>query len=216
MLQAMRTRAAAITASGALAIVACTHAGTEPPPAPRPAETAPAAQATTQTPSGQRVNADAALAADFTKRVQEYMALHKKAVAKVSNLPKEATPEQIDRHQRALAREIQNVRRGAKAGDIFTQETRAYVRRQIASAFAGPEGKRLRGSIMDENPGPIKLAPNGRYPDTVPLATMPPQVLSALPKLPPELEFRFIGNRLILLDVPAHLVVDFIEGALPE
>jgi hypothetical protein len=69
---------------------------------------------------------------------------------------------------------------------------------------------------MDENPGPIRLRVNGRYPDTVPLTTMPPKVLAALPKLPSSLEYRFIGERLILLDVPAHLVVDFIEDALPR
>jgi len=60
------------------------------------------------------------------------------------------------------------------------------------------------------------VSANGRYPDTVPLATMPPQVLAALPTLPDELEFRFIADRLILLDVPAHLVVDYIEDALPR
>jgi hypothetical protein len=57
---------------------------------------------------------------------------------------------------------------------------------------------------------------NGRYPDGVPLTTMPPQVLAALPKLPPELEYRFIGERLVLLDGPAHLIVDFIQDALPR
>ena len=33
---------------------------------------------------------------------------------------------------------------------------------------------------------------------------MPPQVLAALPKLPEDIEYRFIGDRLILLDVHAH------------
>jgi hypothetical protein len=69
---------------------------------------------------------------------------------------------------------------------------------------------------MDENPGPIKLQISGRYPDSVPLATMPPQVLAELPKVPQELEYRFIGERLILLDVPAHLIIDYIEEALPR
>jgi hypothetical protein len=45
---------------------------------------------------------------------------------------------------------------------------------------------------------------------------MPPQLLASLPKLPEALEYRFIGDRLILLDVHAHLVVDFIERALPR
>jgi hypothetical protein len=45
---------------------------------------------------------------------------------------------------------------------------------------------------------------------------MPPKVLAAMPKLPQILEYRFIGERLILLDVPAHLIIDFIEDALPR
>jgi hypothetical protein len=69
---------------------------------------------------------------------------------------------------------------------------------------------------MDENPGPIKLQVNSRYPDTVPLATMPPQVLAALPRLPEDLEYRFIGTRLVLLDVHADIIVDYIDDAMPS
>ena len=146
------------------------------------------------------------------------MAVHEKVHEKggVPGLPKETTPEEIDKYQRALARAIQQLRPRAKPGEIFTKEIRAYFRRQLDSVFGGPEGRGLRASIMDENPGPIKLQINGRYPDTVPLATMPPQVLAALPKLPEELEYRFIGERLILLDEPAHLIVDYIDDALPN
>ena len=166
-----------------------------------------------------RVNPEAALAAEFTKRVHEYMDIHEQVHEKgtgVPHLPKEATPEQIDKYERAVAHAIQQLRPRAKPGDIFTKEIRAYFRRQLEGVFSGPEGRKLKASIMDENPGPLKLMVNGRYPDSVPLATMPPQVLAQLPKLPTELEYRFIAERLILLDVLAHLVVDYIEDALPK
>jgi hypothetical protein len=71
---------------------------------------------------------------------------------------------------------------------------------------------------MDENPIPAeasKLAVNIRYPDTVPLTTVPPQVLQTLPKLTEDIEYRFIGDQLILLDGHAHVIVDFIPDALP-
>jgi hypothetical protein len=188
---AYRSRLAMMTAAGALALV---HAV-----------------------SGQtRVNPDAALAAEFTRRTKEYGALHNKLEATLPRLPKEATPEQIDNHQRALERLIAQGRPKAQVGDFFTKETRAYFRRQLAAVFQGPEGRQLKASIMDENPGAIKLHVNSRYPDTVPLSTMPPQVLAALPRLPEELEYRFIADRLLLLDVHAHIVVDFIEDALPK
>ena len=50
----------------------------------------------------------------------------------------------------------------------------------------------------------------------MPLTTVPPQVLQTLPKLTEDLEYRFIGDWLILLDVHAHVIADFIEDALPE
>jgi hypothetical protein len=199
MSAALRTRAAAMAMAGAFAVGAVAQGATE------------------QSQSGQtRVNPDAALAVEFTKRVKAYLELHTKAGDGFPRLSKEATPQEIDQHQRSLARAIQQVRPKAQPAEIFTKETRAYFRRQLAAVFAGAEGRKLKASIMDENPGPVRLNVNSRYPDTIPLSTMPPQVLAALPKLPPELEYRFIGERLILLDVPAHLVVDFIEDALPR
>ena len=65
-------------------------------------------------------------------------------------------------------------------------------------------------------PSAAKLTVNARYPDIVPLTTIPPQVLQTLPKLTEDLEYRFIGNALILLDVHAHIIADFIEDALPK
>jgi hypothetical protein len=44
---------------------------------------------------------------------------------------------------------------------------------------------------------------------------VPPQVLSALPKLPEELEYRFIGDRLILLDKHAHTIADYMNTVFP-
>ena len=74
----------------------------------------------------------------------------------------------------------------AKPGDIFTPEARPVIKRLLASVFGGPDGKQLKASIMDEAqaaPSAAKLTVNGRYPDTVPLTSVPPQVLQTLPKL---------------------------------
>jgi hypothetical protein len=162
------------------------------------------------------VNRDAQLSVEFQKRVNEYVALHKKMESTLPKLSDESAPGEISRHQEALGRLIEQGRPKAQPGDIFTKESRAYFRRLLAGTFAGPDGRKLKASINDENPGPIRLRVNGRYPDTVPLSTMPPQVLASLPKLPEELEYRFIGERLILLDVHAHVVVDFLDDALPK
>ena len=48
----------------------------------------------------------------------------------------------------------------------------------------------------------------------VPISTVPPQVLAQLPKLPEELEYRFIQTTLILFDSHAHIIADFVERAI--
>lgn len=167
-------------------------------------------------PAVQKVNRDARIAAEFTARINAYMDVHTGLENKLPKLSTEATPEEIDKHQRALNALMAEARRGARAGDIFTRETRALFRRYLAAVFGGRDAKQLRASIMDENPGPVTIAVNQRYPDEIPFATMPPQVLEWLPKLPQELEYRFIADDLILLDVHAHMIVDIIKDALPR
>ena len=152
-------------------------------------------------------------------RLKEYVDLHIKLERSLPKLPKEATPEQIDKNQRALEKLVREARATAKPGDIFTPEARPVIKRLLATVFGGPDGKQLKASIMDENPvDPValKLTVNGRYPDTVPLTTVPPQVLQTLPKLTEDLEYRFIGDWLILLDLHAHVIADFIDNALPK
>jgi hypothetical protein len=163
-----------------------------------------------------KVNPDARIAADFIARVNAYVELHRRLEDTLPKLSTDATPESINTHQRNLSRMIADARRGAKPGDIFTRETRALFRRYLSAVFGGPDGRQLKASINDENPGPVKVGVNQPYPNEIPLATMPPQVLQWLPQIPDELQYRFIGDRLVLLDVHAHLVVDLIEDALPN
>jgi hypothetical protein len=176
----------------------------------------PGADAATRGQEAPRVNQDALLIADFTKRVQDYQDLHEKLERSLPSRPDKLTPGEVDYHERALGRLIAQERARAAHGDVFTKDNRAYFRRQIARALSGPDGPQMRRAIMDENPGGIQLRINSRYPDEIPIVTMPPQILAALPKLPQELEFRFIGRRLILLDAHARLVVDYIDDALPR
>lgn len=161
------------------------------------------------------MNADAETMAEFTRRVNEYVALHKKLEAPLPNLPKEATPQQIDEHQRALGKLIQEARTGAKPGDLFTPDMRRIVRKLLATVFHGPGGQQVKRSILDEYTEGARLQVNMRYPDTVPLSTVPPQVLANLPTLPEDLEYRFVGDRLILLDSHAHIIADYVEKVFP-
>ncbi len=160
--------------------------------------------------------ADSQALSTMNDRLKEYIDLHLKLERTLPSLPKDATPQQIDRNQRAFEVMMRNSRATAKPGDIFTPEARPVIMRLLANVFGGPEGQQLKASIMDENPVGVTVSVNGRYPDTVPLSTVPPQVLQTLPKLSEDMEYRFIGDRLILLDTHAHVIADFIEDALPR
>jgi hypothetical protein len=153
---------------------------------------------------------------DFQHRIDDYAALHKKIEAELPALPKEASPMQIDQHQREFGKRMAEVRAGARHGDLMTPAMQALVRRHLAQVFSGKDSADLKGSVMDENPAGMKVSLNERYPDEVPLSTMPPEVLQMLPKMPQGLEYRFVGRNLVIMDDPAHLIADFVSDAIPE
>lgn len=169
-----------------------------------------------ETAQGPRVNPDAKALAEFMAKVNEYVELHRKLESTLPGMLSQTTAEQVDQSQRSLGRLIQQARSGAKQNDLFVKDARKVLRRLLISAFEGPNGKELKETIMEENVGQIRLQVNMRYPDNVPVTTVPPQILQILPKLPAELEYRFLGDRLILFDEHAHLIPDFMNDAVPR
>ncbi|HEV8202167.1 MAG TPA: hypothetical protein VGS03_19320 [Candidatus Polarisedimenticolia bacterium] len=145
----------------------------------------------------------------FDVRLKDYLALKNKAEHGLPHLTKQSTPEEVVRHQRALAAQIKEARPGAKAGWFFTPQIEALVKRTMTEVLSGADGPSVRDSILDENPDVKTIALHEQYPPAVPVSTMPPQVLAALPKLPKGLEYRFLGTRLVLLDTDADMVVDY-------
>jgi hypothetical protein len=203
----------ALTVTAVLGFGACNREA-PPPNAPATSESPKSAPATERV-VGPLSEEDAKALATMNDRLKEYLDLHAKVERGLPGLPKEATPQQIDKNQREFERLIREARATAKRGDIFTPEAQPVIKRLLATIFAGREGAQLKASIMDENPVNATVAVNGRYPDNVPLSTIPPQVLQTLPKLTEDMEYRFIGNTLILLDTHAHVIADYIGDALP-
>jgi hypothetical protein len=205
-------RAALLSIAAVTLWLGCSRSTPPPPPA---TTESPAAAPPTERVVGPLSTEDAAALATMNARLKEYVELHSKLERTLPKLPDDATPQQIDRNQRQLEQLVRDARRTAKQGDLFTPEARPVIKRLLATVFGGPEGKQLKDSIMDENPVGVRVTVNGRYPDTVPVSTVPPQVLQTLPKLSEDMEYRFIGDRLILLDAHAHVIADFIDHALP-
>ena len=215
-MSATRSGVVTLAAAAVLALCACGN-GTPPPP---PATSAsPASAPATERVVGPLSTEDAQALATMNDRLKEYVDVHIKIERSLPTLPKDATPPQIDANQRMFEKQLREARKAAKPGDLFTPEARPVIKRLLATVFGGPDGKQLKASIMDENPvDPValELTVNGRYPDTVPLTSVPPQVLQTLPKLHEDLEYRFVGDWLILLDVHAHVIADYIDNALPK
>ena len=153
---------------------------------------------------------------DFKKRVDAYMAVHRKAVGQVGALDPTRSPRQIADRQQALAAAIKAARAGARPGDIFAPDPGAIFRTIIRNEFAHRSGLALknREDAQDEVPDFTPMV-NQVYPTTYPLATFPPGVLRQLPPLPKGLEYRFVQRTLILLDSEANLIVDVLPDAAP-
>lgn len=161
-----------------------------------------------------RVNPQAEILQDFQDRVKKYMEVHKKAAQDSPKMKETKDPAEIKAAQDALATNIRAARANAKQGEIFTPEIAGHLRRLMYPEVKGPEGAETKKAIKEDEPGPIRLKVNARYPDDEPLPTVPPNLLANLPKLPEELEYRVVRNHLILRDVRANLIVDFIPGAI--
>lgn len=168
---------------------------------------------------GQRVplpNDQRATVAEFNQRIQAYMDLRAEVGAAV--LPIEVTSD-IDQIQRAvdkLAIGIRVARAGRPQGAIFSPEIAALFRRVIRTTCHDRFTDLLALIHEDwEQPLPPAVV-HGRWPDGVPVPSMPPDLLAALPNLPPQLEYRFINRDLVVRDIDANLILDFVPEAIPS
>ena len=149
----------------------------------------------------------------FTTRVHDYIEVHRRAAAGIEQ-PLCSDAEELGRQADALAAAIREARPRAREGDIFTIAAGEVFRARIAAmvrrsnldvaeflARQAGEGEELEVHVF------------GTLPWRTHLALMP--IIRALPELPQELEYRFAGRRLVLIDLGANMVVDVLRDALP-
>jgi hypothetical protein len=144
------------------------------------------------------------------------VALHRRLEA---DLPPEivtADPERLFAPRTALAREIRKARAAARQGDIFTPAVAEYFRGLITEALRVGRVENFLERIEEENSVRVIPTVNGDYPAGASISPMPACLLAALPPLPKELQYRFLSRDLILWDLHAGLIVDFVPRALVE
>lgn len=150
------------------------------------------------------------IAADFSARIEEYLNLRRTLEQGLPPLTVTDDPAEILRAELALARRIQAARAGARQGDIFTREIRADFRRVLLLETDQP----TRAAIMDENPGAFSSRINRIYSKEHPVSTVPANILAALPRLPDDIQYRFLGPHLVLHDIRANIILDRLPCAI--
>jgi hypothetical protein len=167
-------------------------------------------------PAQEKVNQNALVLQDFSKRVADYLEVHKTARSDVHGIKPTKSQQEISHYEHHLAERIRELRKGAAQGAIFTPEISAEFGRLIHLAMQGASAARVQQSLNHAEPVYLpRLRVNGPYPEGIPLQSTPPSFLLNLPKLPPEVEYRVVGHDLVLRDVDANLIVDLIPNVVP-
>lgn len=163
----------------------------------------------TDTPSDQQA------IAEFHQDVEEYAALHRRLDRALMLDHFAAWPEEGDMEAETLADVIRAARPQPLAGAIFRPAVSELIRFRLATRLwvlkyhtddalaephaGGVDPPRIYDWWFDgDEPEPWQ------------------SLLWDLPALPDELEYRFSGRHLVLVDEHAGMVVDVLENALPE
>ena len=152
--------------------------------------------------------------AEFAANLQKYLAVRDAADQKVPDLKETSDPAKVSDREKALGDAVRAMRVNAKQGDIFTPAVAAELGRLVKEDFAA-RSRSTQDAVMTEVPQRAPMKVNASYPTSEPLATVPPALLQKLPTLPEQLEYRFLDRDLILRDIKANLIVDFIPDVLP-
>ncbi len=154
----------------------------------------------------------------FLDAAKAYLAIEHSAPSQAKLKPTTDVAE-LDKRRRALRQFMVAARPNAKQGDLFTPPVAAVFRKLMAEAMNGPDGSEIRRSLQNAEPvaaaGAPQIAVNHNYPNQEgqPLQSSPGTLLEYLPVLPKGLEYRMVGNILVLRDAAANLVVDYLPNA---
>jgi predicted phosphodiesterase len=124
----------------------------------------------------------------------------------------------LDQRRAVLSKSICDMRAQAKPGDLFTPAGTAHIKRVIDAAFAGPGAPAIRDALEEQNDPSLYKGKNHRLVlnERIAAPLVPGILIADLPRLPKEVEYRFLGRALILADAESTCSLDYIEGAFPE
>jgi hypothetical protein len=155
----------------------------------------------------------------FEQSVTDYAKMHRLLEGPLPLPPMSTDMRIVQAVMDELAAQIQAARQDARQGDIFTDGVARMFRKRIATCLSPEEVDAILAENQPvyeqpEAPAVPPLRVNSVWPPQIPFAFVPPQLLAALPPLPPELQYRIVGRSLVLWDHHANLIVDFLPRAL--
>src|SRR5438105_4120674 len=143
----------------------------------------------------------------FRERVAAYTQLRRQVVDDL--LENGVDPNVADGREfrQRLGLALREARRRSQPGEIFCADVAGHMRQMVWNALHGED------DLLSEVPIVAGVRVNDFYPEGEPLGTVPPSLLQQFDPLPPELQYRFLSNALILLDMDTALIVDYIPNA---
>jgi len=153
----------------------------------------------------------------YVDQTQPYRKQAAQEAEKVPGKAAQAGAEQSVRtRQNALADALRSrLRPNAKQGDLFVPMVAAEIQKEIQSMFSSPQRDLLADELAEQNNTPPN-APAPAINQRLEAPRVPPRLIEVLPPLPKQLEYDFAGRALVLRDIDADVVVDFIPNALPQ
>jgi hypothetical protein len=160
-----------------------------------------------------QVNTVAAME-DFQKRLDAYLELREDLATKLEPLSPTADTSELTARQEALASAMKNARAGAKQGDLVPKPVAVQMAETVAADFRRRNAAAKQSALKEVPDGPRPVI-NRTYPAEAALPTVPPLLLAKLPTLPDNLQYRFFGRHIVILDGDLQIITDYIANALP-
>lgn len=160
--------------------------------------------------------AESAAVQQFEAAIDNYIAMRRKLTNEVPRPVPNSTSVELNNASDALAAAVQRSRQNARLGDLFTTPITEVLKRRVDEAVRTTNLRQVLATIDDEEPTIRAPKIHLRFPGASQMATMPASLLNLFPVLPKELEYRIVGRNLVLRDVDAALILDYIPDLFPR
>lgn len=151
---------------------------------------------------------------DFQKRMKAYLTLRDELSRKQKPLSSAAGATELTARQESLASAMIAARATARRGDLVPPLVAEQIAATIAEDFRRRNPAAKKGTLK-EVPAAAVPQVNKVYPPGDAMPTVPPLLLKNLPQLPDNLQYRFFGRSIVILDGDLQLIADVVPGVLP-